>query len=236
MRHDEAFVARSLVNFLGGSSFATASEGDDPPDIYLNLSGARIGVEVTRLSQFSIDPDGVLGNRVTQDRFGLRLLDELDATLGPLLPNDTSLFVGLWVPVQNAARFRKNVGQLVEGIARSPVKGTKHEHMVDGERITVSVIDKRPSGQKIVGFVFNKNSSADIGLNVRLILSDRIITKNQICADMQKPVWLALFNDYWIADEASYISAYQQLDIEHCFEKVFLVTGNGTVTELKGEA
>lgn len=58
MRPDEQFVAQSLVNFLGGSSSVSIEDGEDPPDVYLNLGVNRIGVEVTRLSQFAVDPNG----------------------------------------------------------------------------------------------------------------------------------------------------------------------------------
>ena len=46
MRRDEAFVAQAVAKFLGGPSFATASDGDDPPDVYLTLRESRVGLEV----------------------------------------------------------------------------------------------------------------------------------------------------------------------------------------------
>jgi hypothetical protein len=96
MRREEAFVCRALVEFLGGPSVASASDCDDPPDIYLTLGGSRIGVEVTRLSQFTLEPDGTLGNRATQDSFGIRLIEDLNTKLGPLLPQNVSLLY--WSP------------------------------------------------------------------------------------------------------------------------------------------
>ena len=50
MRRDEAFVARALVEFLGGPSSASACEGEDPPDLYLTFGASRVGVEVTSSS------------------------------------------------------------------------------------------------------------------------------------------------------------------------------------------
>ena len=55
VRPDEEFVGRALVAFFGGPSNAAMSEGDDPPDLYLSVSGTRVGVEVTRLSQFTFE-------------------------------------------------------------------------------------------------------------------------------------------------------------------------------------
>lgn len=54
MRREEEAVAQALVDFLGGPSVVSASDGDDPPDLNLSFGAFRVGVEVTRLSQFQI--------------------------------------------------------------------------------------------------------------------------------------------------------------------------------------
>jgi hypothetical protein len=57
-------------------------------------------------------------------------------------------------------------------LRRPQSKGFKEERELEGSKVSISVIEQRPSGKKIAGFVVNKNSSADIGLNARLILED----------------------------------------------------------------
>jgi hypothetical protein len=232
MRPDEAFVARSLVQFLGGPSAVSATDGEDPPDLYLSLAANRVGVEVTRLSQFTFDPNGTFGNRATEDTFGVRVLDDLDAKLGPSLPGDVSLLLGIEVPVLNAARFRKFLTAWVREVATAPVPGTLHERDIDGSNTSISVIPERPTGKRIAGFVVNKNSSADILLNARLILEDRIQTKSTRCSGLTKPLWLALLNDYWLADGDSYDVASRQLKLSHCFDRILIVSDHGVVSEL----
>lgn len=232
MRPDEAFVSHALVAYLGGSSSVSACDGEDPPDLYITFSDSRIGVEVTRLSQFTIEPGGTLGNRATQDSFGVRLLDDLNATVGPLLPSNIGLLVGVEVPVSNASKFKKELTAWVSRIAASPVMGARHEKAIENSKTTVSVVPERSTGKKIAGFVANNNSSADILANARLVLEDRIRTKSKICTPLTKPVWLALLNDYWLADADTYALAARQIAIEHCFERIFLVLENATVTEL----
>ena len=232
MRSDEEFVGRALVEFFGGSSCASVFDGEDPPDLYLTAGASRVGVEVTRLSQFTLEPGGSLGNRTTQDSFGLRLLDELDAKLGPSLPDDVSLMIVLRVPVSNAAGFRKGLTEWVKNIALAPEKGLEQEREIVGSRTSISVIPERPTGKKIVGCVVNTNSSADIGLNARLVLEDRIRTKSEICALLPKPIWLAVLNDYWLANTDTYAVAGRQLTLSHCFERIFLVSDKGAVNEL----
>ncbi len=232
MRRDEEFVGCALIEFFGGPSSASVSDGEDPPDLYLTMSASRIGVEVTHLLQFTFERDGTLGNRTTQDFFGLRLLDEFDAKLGPLLHHDVSLMIVLRVPVLNAARFRKRLTEWATKVASASQRGFEQEREIEGSRISISVIPRRPSGNRIVGCVVNTNSSADIGLNARVVLEDRIRTKSDICVQLRKPIWLAVLNDYWLADSDTYAIAGHQLRLEHCFERIFLVSDRGTVNEL----
>lgn len=232
MRRDEAFVGRALVGFFGGPSSVSASDGENPPDLYLTFADSRVGVEVTQLSQFTFEPDGTLGNRTTHDFFGLRLLDDLDAKVGPLLPDDVTLLIGVEVPVPNAARFRKELTDWVTQLATAPAAGTAHERKIEGSQTSISVIPERPTGKKIEGFVVNKHSSADILLNARLVLEERIRTKSTVCALLKKPVWLAVLNDYWLANAETYAAACRQLKVDHCFQRVFLVSDNGAVNEL----
>ena len=221
-----------MVAFLGGPSSAFVSDGEDPPDFYLHVGGSRTGVEVTRLSQFTFEPDGTLGNRATQDFFGIRMLNELNANVGPWLPEEISLFIGLWVPVSNASRFKRTLTEWVGQISVAPEQGFNEEREIEGSKVTVSVIEQRPSGKKIDGFVVNKNSSADIGLNARLVLEDRIRSKADICGRLTKPIWLAVLNDYWLADADTYALAARQLNMSHCFDRIFLVSDQGAVNEL----
>jgi len=232
VRRDEKFVGDALVAFFGGPSCASVSDGEDPPDFYLTVGASRVGVEVTQLSQFTFDLDGTLGNRTTQDSFGLRLIEDLNAKVGPSLPNDVSFMITLRVPVPNAARFRTGLVEWVTSVASAAEIGFDKEREIEGSKTSISVVSERTLGRKIVGCVVNTNSSADIGLNARLILEDRIRTKSNICRPLPKPIWLAVLNDYWLASADTYAIAVQQLNIGHCFERIFLVSDRGTVNEL----
>ena len=196
----------------------------------------HIAVEVTQLSQPTFDRDGTLGNRKTQDYFGLRLLEDLNNEISSIIPNNINLMVGLWVPVPNVARYRKGLFDWAKQIALAPENGYDEERELEGARASIKVIHDHPTKKKVVGFVANSNSSADIGLNARLILEERIRTKSVICDRLPKPVWLALLNDYWLADADSYILAGRQIYVEHCFERIFLVSDAGVVNEIAIEA
>jgi hypothetical protein len=232
LRSDEAFVSHALVEFFGGPSAVSVIEGEDPPDFHLMFSDHKVGVEVTQLSQFTIRADGTRDNRATQDIFGTQLIEDLNSTIGPLLPSNFGLFIGLEVPVPNPNKFKKTLKAWVGKVALSPVLGTEHEIQIENSKVTISIVPAQSKSKKVTGFVANKNSNANILDNARLLLEDRIQVKSEKCKTLTKPVWLALFNDYWLADSNTYVLAADQITIEHCFSRIFLVFGNTNVTEL----
>jgi len=236
VRPDEAFVGDALVKYLGGASVAKIEHGEDPPDLYLVYATSRIAVEVTRLSQRIVKPDGSLEERATQDSFGLRLLDDLNAQIGPSLPDELSLSIVLNVPVKNPGRFRRELTAWVKTIASDSVVGPRYKRTIDGSEVTISVVRDRHPGKRIAGFVMSKNSSRNVLFNARLVLEDRIKEKHRICEALERPVWLALLNDYWLASGDTYRAAYEGLDIDHCFAKIMWVSTGGEVCDLTAVA
>ena len=73
LKADEKFVKDSLVQYFGGPDLVKAWEGEDPPDIYINIKGKTLAVEITSLSPVSFSQDGTIENRTTQDCFAINL-------------------------------------------------------------------------------------------------------------------------------------------------------------------
>lgn len=87
-----------------------------------------------------------------------------------------------------------------------------------------SFLGNRPSGKKVIGVVPNQNSSPNILGNVLYILSERINDKVNKCKNItHRPLWLALYNDYWLAEPDTYELAMKKLSIKHQFDKICLV-------------
>ena len=78
LKPDEEFVKDCLVKTLSATK---AWEGEDPPDIYLEVNGKQIPVEITRLSPVSFGENGTIENRHSQDYFGLNLCNHLNSSL-----------------------------------------------------------------------------------------------------------------------------------------------------------
>ena len=232
MRDEEVFVAEALVGHLGGPSRASYRDGEDPPDIAMCWDGNDVGVEVTRLTQRTFRNDGSLGNRASDDAFGLRLIDDLNLALGQQLPGDLDLLIHLEMPVENGGRFRASLTSWMQSVVASAKPGVKSETVIDKTQVRAKFIPRRKSEKRIVGIVWNRQSSPDIALNARIVLENRIAVKNESCKGLSGTLWLALLNNYWLADGATYRREFAKLRIKHCFARVFLVGGDGRVTQL----
>lgn len=83
--------------------------------------------------------------------------------------------------------------------------------------------DESQTHKKIVGIIPNQYSNPDILLNAQIILHDRIQTKTKKCVAISDPVWLALFNDYFLADEETYRVALRRISTPHPFTRILIV-------------
>lgn len=225
----------ALLSYLREPPGSLVLDGEDPPDLYLKLhDGTCVAVEVTRLTQPTVNADGSCGNRTSHDYFGLQLIEELNVEFGPKIPDTVSLVVVLHLPASNGRSFKRDVRAFIEGVLRDPVPGTDVERLIEGAKVSVTVIHESHVSKKIRGLIANRNSSADILRNARHTLEDRIRVKNSICCRLPtgRQVWLALLNDYWLADADTYRMAMSQVRFPHSFERIFIVSDQARVVEL----
>lgn len=236
LRADEEFVRDSLVKYLGGQYYVKSWEGEDPPDIYIEIEEDIKAVEITRLSPVSFNQDGYVQNRNTQDSFGINLCNELDSKLKTDVPSQVDLILTLYVPVDNARKYRRELhAYLKDFIAYGIKPGDRSEIKITGEKVKISVVPNRDFSQKkIVGIIVNKNSSAHILSNAEFILAGRIKDKVEKCKKIQHEgsIWLALFNDYLLADHDTYAQAIKNIQVQHEFKKIFVVFDTGIVHQI----
>jgi hypothetical protein len=226
---DEKFVIESLSNSFGGAW----RHGEDPPDAYLMQGNVEIAIEISTLTPHVVGRSGTLEPRLSQDMGVFRMCDELNGELGDLIQSGSYVILTLHAPVDKLRKF-KNI--LKERIVETVNSGAFGEVSLDiGENnAKVRVVKgQRPSGKKIVGIVANQNSNPNIFSNVRYILNQRIQEKTRKCSKvMSRPLWLALFNDYCLAEPNSYRYAMQEYSESHPFEKILLISGNREVDSI----
>jgi hypothetical protein len=109
------------------------------------------------------------------------------------------------------------------------------EEDVLGNRIDINLSScSGPENRKVCAAVINRKSDPHITSNARMILEERIATKTKKCDSLafKGPVWLALFNDYFLADDETYKQAVGQMSRSHIFDKIYLISENGSVATL----
>jgi len=229
MRPDEKFVLNALVSQFGGCF----TEGQNPPDAYLMIDNRRIAVEVTRLIEQLVSEDGTSRSRFADDMPAVNLANELDEHMRNQIPDSKFVFLVLSTPIKNIRRTKDTLIHAI--LDKIQMNSEESDFVIEGNVISIYIYEgEKPSGKKIATAVANRYSSANIGDNTRSLLEDRISTKSKvrIANEGIDEHWLALLNDYWVADEESWRSAYNLIEVEHRFNKILVVDGNGGAHQL----
>jgi hypothetical protein len=233
LKPEEEFVKDCLTKALCATK---AWEGEDPPDIYLEINSEKIAVEITTLSPVSFSKDGTIQNRNSQDYFGLNLCNNLNSNFKNEIPSNVDIFLTLYIPVENGKKYKKELYECIRRFISKDIKvGDKEEIKLSGSKVEIHVVPNHEySEKKIVGAVVNKNSNAHILSNAKAILAERIQDKAKKCKFIKHrvPMWLALFNDYWPASHETYIQALKTMNIPHNFDRIYIIMHHGLVHQI----
>lgn len=232
LREDERFVIASIAHSLS----ATWHPGENPPDAYLRLDASTIAVEISTLTQHVTDDRGTRP-RLSDDTATANFVNALNDELSHLIPDGYTVGLVLSSPI---LEYRKTKAQLAQTIrhyvADLQSLQTDRKLQINGNTITVSLTRHGDTQYKKVSAVFmNRSSSPNILTNAANILEDRSATKTRKCAHLLGPIWLALLNDYWLTDADTYRLALSQLKLQHPFQRILLVNGDGSVHTLYQE-
>ncbi|WP_271611455.1 hypothetical protein [Bradyrhizobium sp. CCBAU 21360] len=228
LREDEQFVMTSIARNFS----ATWRPGENPPDAYLTFDAGSVAVEITTLTQHVTDDRGTRP-RLSDDSATGDFADALNDELGHLIPDGFTIGLVLSSPILELRKTRARLAQIIRAhIANFKSLESDQTIQINGNSITIGLTHHEDTQYKKVSAVFmNRNSSANILVNATQILEDRITTKARKCAHLldRDPVWLALLNDYWLAEPDTYRVALSRLTIQHPFERILLVSGDGSV-------
>jgi len=222
LRGDEKFVNEALCSSYGG----TWRIGEDPPDAYISLTENEVAVEISILTQHVVSKSGKPVPRLSQDNGVRRLCDEINEELKNDIPSGVYVLLTISSPLNKIRQTKTDLINEIKGIAQKKAPN-KQVLEINQNKVKIQLIlGDRPSGKKVVGIVPNQNSNSDILANVLYILSERINDKVTKCRDIvHRPLWLALFNDYWLAEPETYELAMKKLSVTHSFDKICLVLG-----------
>ncbi len=253
LKGTEKFVAESLQSYFT-KSFNTVDfeKGDDPPDIYLKIDDKKIAVEITDVDQ------NVLKNRKTIDYGYLKFIDNIDKEFGHLIDADKKILLFFhhdYAKVSTISKkFKKYLKSLID--ADELKIDNSVEDNINDVGFKISILPMPKSGtRKIVGsampFGGKVKKSRDINTMLDTIsdchlsgqtlniVKDRIYDKNIKCKDIEKPIWLALFDNYYnkftYFDNQEHLEHYKNtfegVEDFGIFEKILVIFENGDVLE-----
>lgn len=253
LKGTEKFVAESLQSYFS-KSFNTVDfeKGDDPPDIYLKINDKKIGVEITDIDQ------NVLKNRKTIDYGYLSFIDNLDKEFGHLIDADKKIllfFYHDYIRVSAISKkFKKYLKSLIDTDILKINNSIENNINSVGFKITILPMPKNgtrkivgsamPFGAKIkksrdINTVLDAISDCHLSGQTLNIVNDRIHDKSFKCKDTEKPIWLALFDNYYnkftYFDNQEHLEHYkntfESVEDFGIFDKILVIFENGDVLE-----
>ena len=232
LKPDEDFVIRSLAAHFQG----TWSLGENPPDAYLTIGEETVAVEISTLTQHVVDERGGTHARLSEDATALWLANELDKELRNAIPDGRMVVLTLRAPVVKARRTKEELkDRILRLVANATDQTVDTEEDVLGNKIDINLSSySDPDKRKVHAAVVNQKSDPHISSNAQLILEERLATKSKKCSALPRngPLWLALFNDYFLASDETYRQALARISPPLLFDKIFLISGSGSVATL----
>lgn len=232
LRPDEEFVIRAVAASFSGDWWT----GENPPDAYLKVCAEIVAVEISTLTQQVRDEKGGSKPRMSEDATGIWLANELSEELRDEIPDGRTVVLELESPILKARKVKLRLKEtILRHVLSNRETKVEVEEDIYGNRIIIHVSSyDGPDPRKVHGVVSNRKSNPDILLNARSILEDRIVVKSDKCRSLhfKGALWLALFNDYWLAEYETYKQSFEMFSVNHPFEKILLVSGNKSVAVL----
>ena len=228
MKPDEEYVLAALASKFGGKYI----DGEDPPDGYLLLNNRKIAVEVTKLVEH-INENGKRRSRLADDVPISNIVEQLNEEIGNLIPNNRWIHLVIPSPIKGINVFKKELTRIIINMIATKT----YEAVIDilGYVVAINLYKcQQPPKIKVVQAIATQFASTNIDENTLFLLENRISIKNKICNANGEidEYWLALFNTYCMADIDSYRGAYESLQLEHNFSKIYIIDGYRRVYKL----
>ena len=228
MKPDEEYVLAALASKFGGKYI----DGEDPPDGYLLLNNRKIAVEVTKLVEH-INENGKRRSRLADDVPISNIVEQLNEEIGNLIPNNRWIHLVIPSPIKGINEFKKELTRIIINMITTKT----YEAVIDilGYVVAINLYKcQQPPKIKVVQAIATQFASTNIDENTLFLLENRISIKNKICNANGEidEYWLALFNTFCMADIDSYRGAYESLQLDHNFSKIYIIDGYRRVYKL----
>lgn len=229
LRGDEEFVIKSIAD----SWSAEWRAGENPPDAYLKVGDREVAIEISILMQNQSDGRGGTRSRLSDDMPAIRLATELNTELQGEIPYGRTVSLTLRTPILNKRAVKPKLKEtILDLVSRGSVQTLQKNILGNLIEVTLSLND---APGHVCGVVSQSALPLyDVLTTAWCILEERIMTKANICSSLpfQAPLWLALLDRYFLADTETYRQAMGKIANSHPFEKILLISRDGSMTVL----
>jgi hypothetical protein len=216
---------------------ATWEKGKGPHEDYVVTRGKRVGIEVTVIKRRIAGLGSRAKPRLRFDRVALRVVGDLQASLGEIVPDGETVIVTITAPIRLASKTTAAVEEkiracLARGSARAEVKDTIH-----GNQIRVRMVKGVPRrAPKVIGFVHNPDPDGSILLDMTQSLVEGIgaAAGRRAPAGFAGERWLVIVMEDGLSHVETYRQIYSQLSMPSDFKKILMVFAGGRVETLTG--
>jgi hypothetical protein len=232
LKDKEKFVADIINDYFSRKhKNVSYSEGQDPPDIYLEYNSNKIGIELTEFSP------NLYKDRVSIDK----AYEGFIKSINIVIPDYTSYLV---VFHHANIKLNKALKKEIKEFLNRP--NSKMEKCINGVNVKIKAIPIKKKSGTILQMSLNMNScSRDINTistslmdtNIEYvfgsIINKAIETKKEKCKNINKPIWLAMHDSYfyYIFSQSSneslelYKNIMKNIDFG-IFEKIIITFNN----------
>ena len=194
----EVFDAEIIKEYFSVKKY---TEGEDPPDIYLDYNSHKVAVELTELSS------NLYKNQVSVNK----AYEGFIKNIGIKIPDYTRysvVFHHANIPLNKA--LKKEIKKFIEKFIKTPNSERQKQKCIDNILVKIESIPSKSKTGTISQMSSNMNScSRDINTvlasladsnieNVfESIFNKAVETKKNKCKNLNQPIWLAMHDSYF---------------------------------------
>ncbi|QND52130.1 hypothetical protein HB779_09575 [Phyllobacterium sp. 628] len=204
-------------------------------DTCLTIADKRIAVDIAAISQTLAESENSAKPRLRFDKVALRLVARLQISLSKFVPDGNAVIVTVTAPIRLASKTTAMLESLVWDCFTRPSLPVEIKDTIHGNQVRIRFVKGvLAPAEKVIGFVHNPDSDADILLNLTqsLLLHVGTATASPRSEELASERWLVLACAEGPTYIETYRQAYLQSGISSGFQKILMVFADGQVEPL----
>jgi hypothetical protein len=230
LRENEEFVMEAVSKAFSG----TWRCGEDPPDAYLTVNNGEVAVEISILMQSRFDGRGGTVSLLSDAMPPTQLVQEVNKELQGEIPDGRDVILGLRWPISNVRKVKEHLKREIRQFLSSGNLASKQLN-IEGNEISIQISSDGGGSGNVTSVAMSASLPCfNVQETAWCALQERITAKAEKCRSLKfkNPIWLALYDYYLLADVETYLWAMTKFSVDHPFEKILIISRDGSVGEL----